>query len=82
MSQFLKDLCLSLSGARRKHTTPINSTHQAYALIKEELDEYWDELRLREGQYRHRLQLYYELLDIAAVCQRAAEDLGLEQERP
>jgi hypothetical protein len=49
-------------------TTP----HEAYAVILEELDEFWDEVRKKEHCPEKMLR---ELIQIAAMAQRAAEDL-------
>lgn len=62
-----------LEYTRLKYPKPITSKHQAYTLIKDELDELWDEVR----KENFKQGLLTELLDIAAVCQRVAEDLNL-----
>lgn len=59
--------------ARIKHPGVINSHHHHYAVIAEEIDEYWDEVKA-DGPNGKKLS---ELVQIAAMCQRAAEDLGL-----
>jgi len=53
----------------------MNSRHEAYAVILEELDEFWDEVRAQEingARCRH------ELLQVAAMALRAIKDLRLE----
>lgn len=54
-------------------TTP----HEAYAVILEELDEFWLEVK----KVRHNKELMrLELLHIAAMACRASIDLGIEYE--
>lgn len=61
-----------LTDARIKHGNQ-RSLHEAYAVILEELDEFWDVVK-RNGTNNAALS---ELVQVAAMCQRAAEDLRL-----
>jgi hypothetical protein len=62
--------------ARVKHPKGMNSVHEAYAVILEELDEFWEECRKQTGQ-RCKTSMRKELIQIAAMCARAIEDLQL-----
>lgn len=62
-----------LMKARRKHGD-MKCQHEAYAVILEELDEFWAEVK---AQGFNREAALKELTQVAAMCQRAAEDLGL-----
>lgn len=62
-----------LRRARAKHVRPLASHHEAAAVIREEFDEYWDEVKFDGPADRKRA----ELIQVAAMAQRAAEDLGL-----
>lgn len=64
-----------LERARREHGA-LKSAHEAYAVILEEVEELWLEAKKRRGN-RSDLTMREELVQIAAMCQRAAEDLGL-----
>lgn len=55
---------------------PISTMHEAYGLILEELDEFWDLVRLKDGQAKPE-DILGELVDIAAVTQKIAEDFEL-----
>lgn len=55
---------------------PYNGYHEAYAVILEELDEFWDIVR-KKAIDRDPEETLSELVDIAACCQRAAEDFDL-----
>lgn len=55
---------------------PMNSLHEAYAVILEEVDELWDEVRKRRID-RSLSKILTELVQIGAMAQRAAKDLGL-----
>lgn len=60
----------------RKHHARLNSAHEAYAVILEKLDELKCEVWKRRERRDHTSMLL-ELVQVAAMCQRAAEDLGL-----
>jgi hypothetical protein len=61
--------------ASMKHPA-MHSHHEAYAVIKEEFEEYWDEVK-KGGATRPRDQkaLKKELIHTAAMCARALYDL-------
>ena len=63
-----------LARAREKHSRPITSVHAAHSIILEELEEFWDEVKRQE---RNRAKMAEELIQVAAMCQRAFEELGL-----
>lgn len=75
MSAFAKIVRAELISAREKNK-PMNSAHEAYAVILEELDEFWEQCRLKRAE-RSNVVMRMELVQIAAMAQRAAEDLGL-----
>ena len=62
-----------LARARRLHA-PIHSLHEGYAVIAEELDEFWEHVRMRPSK-RDLKAARAELIQIAAMCQRTAEDV-------
>lgn len=62
-----------LDFARKKYA-PHNSAHESYAVILEELDEFWNEVKMKNPNHSRMLE---ELIQIGAMAQRAAEDLGL-----
>lgn len=57
---------------------PMNSAHEAYAIIFEELEEFWEEVRKKES-IRNPPQMRKELIQIAAMAIRAIYDLQLPQ---
>jgi hypothetical protein len=65
------------------HPDPIHSVHEAYAVIKEELDEFWEQVKVNprklDAQERTaRLEkMRNELLQTAAMCLRTMVDLRL-----
>jgi hypothetical protein len=63
-----------LVGATDKHA-PMNSLHEAYAVILEEVDELWEQVRLKQSA-RSRKAISEELTQIAAMAIRAKHDLG------
>jgi NTP pyrophosphatase (non-canonical NTP hydrolase) len=54
----------------------MTSWHEAYGLILEEVDEFWDEVK-KKSHKRPRMDALKELVQIAALCERAALDLAL-----
>lgn len=66
-----------IEAARSKHR-PINSAHEGYSVILEELDEFWEEVRKKRSE-RSRERMVAELVQIAAMAQRTAEDVILRR---
>lgn len=69
-----------LSRARGRHA-PINSAHEGYAVILEEIDEFWAEVRKKRGE-RSPHQMIHELAHVAAMAQRVAEDVIIPMTEP
>jgi hypothetical protein len=81
MRTFTELVAEEVARARRLHL-PIHSLHEGYAVIAEELDEFWLEVR-RRAEDRDPWAMRDELVQVAAMCQRVAEDTGLMKvERP
>lgn len=64
-----------LVNARDQHD-PLNSAHEAYAVILEELDEFKAEV-WKSSRKRDRAAMRAELIQIAAMAIRTIEDLSL-----
>lgn len=60
----------------RRRRAPFISLHEGYAVLLEEVDELWDQVRSKE-ELRVNARTLEELVQIAQVAQRIAEDLGL-----
>jgi hypothetical protein len=73
---FLTVVLRELERAQELHPQPINSVAEGYAVILEELDEFWDEVRKKQA-LRSKEQLRTELVEVAAMCLRTAIDCGL-----
>lgn len=56
---------------------PFHTLHEAYAVILEEVDELWDHVRVSQNK-RDRAAILKELVQIAAMAERAARDLRLD----
>ena len=76
MKNFAELVSQELANARKKHPGKHHSLHEAYAVIQEEVDEFWNWVKM---QTRDRVPqaMLEELTQIGAMAQRAAEDLGL-----
>lgn len=73
-SDFLYLVEEELVAAREKHQGPIHSAHEAYGVIAEEVAEFFDQVRMRKTA---KAAMLSELVQVAAMCYRAAEDLQL-----
>lgn len=60
--------------AETKHPTPIHNVAEAYAIILEELQEFWDEVRMQTDQ-RDAAAMRKELIQTAAMCVRTILDI-------
>lgn len=67
---------LELMSARKKHPGTQASAHEAFAVLLEEVDEFKAEV-WKKGSERSKAKMLAELVQIAAMAQRAAEDLKL-----
>lgn len=56
-----------------KNHRPLNSLHEGYAVILEEVDELWDEVR-KKAEKRAPYDVLNELIQIAAMAARTAID--------
>lgn len=54
----------------RLHHGDMASAHEAYAVVLEELEEWWEEV-----QRHDRVKGLLELIQLAAMARRAAEDI-------
>lgn len=77
MTPFVLDVLDELERAEAKHA-PLNSLHEAYAVLLEEVDELWDEVR-KQTSKRDPAAIRMELVQIAAVAIRAALNLGYDE---
>jgi NTP pyrophosphatase (non-canonical NTP hydrolase) len=73
MKTFEELVKIEVEKARSKHK-PINSVHEGYSVLLEEVDEFWEEVRkkTKERDPEHMLE---ELTQIGAMAQRCAEDV-------
>jgi hypothetical protein len=64
--------------ARKAHPKRLNSPHEAYAIIKEELEEFWDIVKLKSNDPSYdKTFMRDELIQIAAMAIRTILDLKL-----
>lgn len=60
-------------GRATKLHGPIVTPHEAYGIILEELDEFWDEVKKKKHDLR---ELRKELVQVAAMAIRAIHDIA------
>lgn len=79
----LSDVEHELNNAMAAHGS-MKSRHEAYAVIAEEVDEFWDEVKKNPVKMtlpefdKYQADMRKELVQIAAMAVRAIIDLGLE----
>lgn len=74
LDAIVEDVQQQVEKAMTKHTQPIHSAHEGYAVILEELDEVKEEVW---KNYPNRPHLRHELTHVAAMAIRMIYDLGL-----
>ena len=72
MSVFRELVTIELARARSKHAD-LHSLHEGYIVLLEEVDELWEEVKKRRESHSKKA-LRMELVQIAAMAQRMAED--------
>lgn len=70
---FQKLVSEELMRARKNHG-PQHSYHEGYAILLEELDELWDEVK-KKSNNRNHLDTLKELVQISSCAQKMAEDI-------
>ena len=75
MPDFAHEVEKELFAARCKFPTPMHGPHEAYGVIMEEVREF-ETVVFKNGPLDKKAAAE-ELLHIAAMCQRAAEDLNV-----
>jgi hypothetical protein len=78
MSEFPEMVAAELARAREKNAK-FNSLHEGYAVLLEEIDELWDEIK-RKSSERNSLKVIEEVTQVAAMAQRLAEDCLLSDD--
>lgn len=71
----IEDIQDELKRARSKFPN-INNPHEGYAVILEELDEAWDEIKVKQSLRNSQL-IRQELIKVAAMAIRTIEDCKL-----
>lgn len=74
--RFAAEVAAELAMARQKHPGLTHSAHEGYAIMLEEVEEAWEEV-MKNSQTRNPYRLRAELVQVAAMAQRMAEDLKL-----
>jgi hypothetical protein len=62
-----------------EHHGPFNSAHEGYSVILEELDELWDEIKLKRSE-RNPVNLREEAVQVAAMAIRFLVDIAEDED--
>jgi NTP pyrophosphatase (non-canonical NTP hydrolase) len=71
---FADSVAAELDKARSAFPREQSSAHEGFAILKEEVDELWDMVRLKQSK-RDAEAMFKELVQIAAMAQRMAEEV-------
>ena len=77
ISVTVTDICDEFYRARRLFPRSSASAHEAFAILKEEVDELWDEVRGKSNgdQTERKLKMRQEAVQIAAMAIRFIEEI-------
>jgi hypothetical protein len=75
MSSFQNSVSQELAIARVKYRD-MASAHEGWAVLREEVDKLWEEVKKKPSK-RDTSAMYIELVQVAAMAQRMAEDIVL-----
>jgi hypothetical protein len=62
-----REIAQSFAKARKKHA-PMRGPHEGYAVLLEEVDELWDEVKKWQPDFSNREQMRKEALHVAAMA--------------
>jgi|GEM_PF-1793483 len=79
IGRVIQDVLIEFHLASSKHA-PMNSAHEAYSVILEEVEEFWDEVKKKRSE-RSLPNMRSELIQIAAMAVRAICNLNLANNR-
>lgn len=77
MKTFDKLVEEELKRARKQHGN-MQSLHEAYSVILEEVDEFWEHVKMK-SKNRNPQEILGELVQISAMCQKTAEDVVIPE---
>lgn len=72
-SKAINKICAELESAKAKYPD-FHSNHEGYAVIKEELDELWDEIK-KSKSVRGNERMRHEAIQVATMAVRFLTDL-------
>jgi len=72
----LEEIAQELARARLKHPRGFHSEHEGWAVLFEEVDELWDEVRKQRND-QSEVHMRRECIQVAAMAVRFIEDCGL-----
>lgn len=73
MKSFIEQVADEVASAKAAFP-PFASEHEGYAILLEEVDELWDEVKVNQ-KLRDYPKMFRELVQVAAMAQRMADDL-------
>jgi hypothetical protein len=70
----MKTIESEIQQARQKYG-PFNSTHEIYGVLQEEVDEFWDLVKMKHKGPYEKVLMIHELMQVAAIAQRAINEI-------
>lgn len=75
----LANIVVDELAAAEKKFGPMASAHEGYAVLLEEVDELWEEVRKKQSTH-DRAAMYKEAVQIAAMAMRFIKDVCMKSE--
>lgn len=74
MKTFPELVAEEIKRARKSYSGKQASLHEGYAVLLEEVEEFWEEVKLKRSK-RNYGNMIKELVQVAAMAQRTAEEV-------
>lgn len=71
----IRDEVVAELNKARSNFPPFHTAHEGYAIILEELDEMWDEVRKQYGDHDRLKNIRKEAIQVAAMAMRMVLDI-------
>ena len=68
ITKILQDIIVEIEKSNKQHSPDFNSTHEWYGVLKEEVDELWDEIKKNKNCYELSFTMEKEAIQVAAMA--------------
>lgn len=68
VAKIFQDIINEIENSNKEHNPNLNSTHEWYGVLKEEVDELWDEIKKNKNCYESTFAMRKEAIQISAMA--------------